>query len=53
MKRSRSTIVSRLLLVTLAWLPLAALGQNALSAYTQQQTQFLPVDDAYRLRHGC
>jgi thiol:disulfide interchange protein DsbD len=28
---------------------LAALGQNALSAYTQQQTQFLPVDDAYRL----
>ena len=49
MKRSRSTIVSRLLLVTLAWLPLAALGQNALSAYTQQQTQFLPVDDAYRL----
>ena len=49
MKRSRSTIVNRLLLVTLAWLPLAALGQNALSAYTQQQTQFLPVDDAYRL----
>ena len=49
MKRSRSTIVSRLLLVMLAWLPLAALGQNALSAYTQQQTQFLPVDDAYRL----
>ena len=49
MKRLGPTIVSRLLLVTLAWLPLAALGQNALSAYTQQQTQFLPVDDAYRL----
>jgi thiol:disulfide interchange protein DsbD len=49
MKRLGRTIVSRLLLVTLAWLPLAALGQNALSAYTQQQTQFLPVDDAYRL----
>lgn len=49
MKRSRSKIVSRLLLVTLAWLPWAALGQNALSAYTQQQTQFLPVDEAYRL----
>jgi len=49
MKRLGPTIVSRLLVVTLAWLPLAALGQNALSAYTQQQIQFLPVDDAYRL----
>jgi thiol:disulfide interchange protein len=49
MKRLGPTIVSRLLLLTLAWLPLAALGQNALSTYTQQQTQFLPVDDAYRL----
>ena len=31
------------------WLPLSALAQNALSAYTQQQTQFLPVDEAYQL----
>jgi thiol:disulfide interchange protein len=31
------------------WLPLGALAQNALSAYTQQQTQFLPVDEAYQL----
>ena len=31
------------------WLPLNALAQNALSAYTQQQTQFLPVDEAYQL----
>ena len=31
------------------WLPLSGLAQNALSAYTQQQTQFLPVDEAYRL----
>jgi thiol:disulfide interchange protein DsbD len=30
-------------------LPLGALAQNALSAYTQQQTQFLPVDEAYQL----
>lgn len=31
------------------WLPLSGLAQNALSTYTQQQTQFLPVDEAYRL----
>ena len=31
------------------WLPLSALAQSALSAYTQQQTQFLPVDEAYQL----
>ena len=30
-------------------LPLNALAQNALSAYPQQQTQFLPVDEAYQL----
>ena len=31
------------------WLPLSGLAQNALSAYTQQQTKFLPVDEAYQL----
>ena len=31
------------------WLPLSALAQNALYAYTEQQTQFLPVDEAYQL----
>lgn len=31
------------------WLPLSALPQNVLSTYTQQQTQFLPVDEAYQL----
>ena len=31
------------------WLPLDALAQNALSTSTQQQTQFLPVDEAYQL----
>ncbi|MEC8159483.1 MAG: protein-disulfide reductase DsbD domain-containing protein, partial [Pseudomonadota bacterium] len=31
------------------WLPLDAQAQNALSASTQQQTQFLPVDEAYQL----
>ena len=30
-------------------LPLSALAQNALYEYTQQQTQFLPVDEAYQL----
>ena len=39
----------KLCLLLLLWLPLGALAQNALSAYTQQQTQFLPVDEAYQL----
>jgi len=39
----------KLCLLLSLWLPLGALAQNALSAYTQQQTQFLPVDEAYQL----
>jgi thiol:disulfide interchange protein len=39
----------QLCLLLSLWLPLSALAQNALSAYTQQQTQFLPVDEAYQL----
>jgi thiol:disulfide interchange protein len=39
----------KLCLLLSLWLPLSALAQNALSAYTQQQTQFLPVDEAYQL----
>ena len=39
----------KLCLLLSLWLPLTALAQNALSAYTQQQTQFLPVDEAYQL----
>ena len=39
----------QLCLLTLVWLPLSGLAQNALSSYTQQQTQFLPVDEAYQL----
>jgi thiol:disulfide interchange protein DsbD len=39
----------QLCLLLSLWIPLSALAQNALSAYTQQQTQFLPVDEAYRL----
>jgi thiol:disulfide interchange protein len=39
----------QLCLLLSLWLPLTALAQNALSAYTQQQTQFLPVDEAYQL----
>ena len=39
----------KLCLLLSLWLPLSALAQSALSAYTQQQTQFLPVDEAYQL----
>ena len=39
----------QLCLATLLSLPLSGLAQNALSSYTQQQTQFLPVDEAYQL----
>ena len=39
----------KLCLLLSLWLPLGALAQNALSAYTQQQTKFLPVDEAYQL----
>ena len=39
----------KLCLLLSLWLPFSALAQNALSAYTQQQTQFLPVDEAYQL----
>ena len=39
----------QLCLLLSLWLPLSAPAQNALSAYTQQQTQFLPVDEAYQL----
>jgi thiol:disulfide interchange protein len=39
----------QLCLLLSLWLPLSTLAQNALSAYTQQQTQFLPVDEAYQL----
>ena len=39
----------KLCLLLSLWLPLSALAQNALSAYTEQQTQFLPVDEAYQL----
>ena len=39
----------QLCLLLSLWLPLSALAQNALSASTQQQTQFLPVDEAYQL----
>ncbi len=39
----------KLCLLLSLWFPLSALAQNALSAYTQQQTQFLPVDEAYQL----
>lgn len=39
----------KLCLLLSLWLPFSAVAQNALSAYTQQQTQFLPVDEAYQL----
>ena len=39
----------KLCLLLSLWLPVSALAQSALSAYTQQQTQFLPVDEAYQL----
>ena len=39
----------KLCLLLSLWLPLSALAQSALSAYTQQQTQYLPVDEAYQL----
>ncbi|MEC8000900.1 MAG: protein-disulfide reductase DsbD [Pseudomonadota bacterium] len=39
----------KLCLLLSLWLPFTAVAQNALSAFTQQQTQFLPVDEAYQL----
>ena len=39
----------QLFLILLPSLPLSALAQNALTPYTQQQNQFLPVDEAYQL----
>ncbi|MEC7148517.1 MAG: protein-disulfide reductase DsbD [Pseudomonadota bacterium] len=39
----------KLCLLLSLWLPFSAVAQSALSAYTQQQTQFLPVDEAYQL----
>ncbi len=41
--------ILQLCLLASLWLPLSGLAQNALSSYTQQQTQFLPVDEAYQL----
>ncbi len=39
----------KLCLLLSLWLPFSGVAQSALSSYTQQQTQFLPVDEAYQL----
>ena len=49
MPRRVATIVRRCFIVLVLLMPLISQGQNALSSYTQQQTEFLPVDAAYQL----
>lgn len=49
MPRRVATIVRRCFVVLALLMPLISQGQNALSSYTQQQTEFLPVDAAYQL----
>ena len=47
--RSR-TLLALIFLLVLTALTSSVQAQSPLSAYTQQQTQFLPVDEAYKLR---
>ena len=43
-------LLASLFVLVLAPLSVSAQAQSPLSAYTQQQTEFLPVDEAYQLR---